>query len=170
MPTAVPPLSVAAPIGARVRPPPRRQDVIYQAVGAGVLGAEDEVPVRVGPDDPEPVTEGSYLLEPADVFAALADPTRRQILRRLSSDGPLSATELAGGFAVSRQAVVKHLSTLTSAGMFRSDGQGREVRYGLVPDRLHDATTWLDEVGRLWDRRLEALLDRFPPGPGLQLA
>ena len=103
------------------------------------------------------------MVEPDDVFAALADPTRRQILRRLSAEGPLSATELAGDFPVSRQAVVKHLSTLTSAGLLHGERQGREVRYGLVPDRLHDATAWLDEVGRRWDRRLGTLLEHFPP-------
>ena len=101
------------------------------------------------------------MVDPDDVFAALADPTRRQILRRLSAEGPLSATDLAGEFPVSRQAVVKHLSALAHAGLLDSERQGREVLYGLVPDRLHDATAWLDEVGRLWDRRLQTLVEHF---------
>lgn len=99
--------------------------------------------------------------DPEPVFAALADPTRRRILHRLSADGPLSATELAGDFPVSRQAVVKHLSALASAGILTSERLGREVRYGLVPERLHDATAWLDEVGKLWDRRLGTLVEHF---------
>lgn len=106
------------------------------------------------------------MVDPDQVFAALADPTRRQILQRLSSEGPLSATELAGGFPVSRQAVTKHLAALSTAGLLHSERRGREVRYGLVPDRLHDATAWLDEVGRLWDRRLSTLVEHFsPPEP-----
>ncbi len=106
------------------------------------------------------------MVEPDDVFAALADPTRRRILRRLSAEGPLSATDLAGDFPVSRQAVVKHLSALAHAGLLESERQGREVLYGLVPERLHDATAWLDEVGRLWDRRLDALVEHFRSDPG----
>lgn len=101
------------------------------------------------------------MVEPDDVFGALADPTRRRILHRLSAEGPLSATDLAGDFPVSRQAVVKHLSALSSAGLLKSERQGREVLYGLVPQRLQDATAWLDEVGRLWDRRLDNLVQHF---------
>ncbi|HET9077663.1 MAG TPA: metalloregulator ArsR/SmtB family transcription factor [Acidimicrobiales bacterium] len=105
------------------------------------------------------------MADPDEVFEALADATRRQIMRRLSDQGPLSATDLAGQFPVSRQAVVKHLSTLAHAGLLHRERQGREVLYGLVPGRLNDATTWLDEVGRTWDRRLAALVGHFSPDP-----
>jgi DNA-binding transcriptional ArsR family regulator len=91
------------------------------------------------------------------VFAALADPTRRRLLDQLSTDGPLTATELAGNYPVSRQAVVKHLSALAAAGLLDAERRGREVRYGVVPGRLGGASSWLAEVGTRWDRRLEAL-------------
>jgi DNA-binding transcriptional ArsR family regulator len=104
------------------------------------------------------------LVDPDRVFAALADPTRRQILQVLSHEGPLSATDLAGQFPVSRQAVVKHLSTLAHAGLLEGRRQGREVLYGLAPDGLADATAWLDQVGRTWDGRLAALVEHFGPG------
>src|SRR5262249_32435904 len=77
------------------------------------------------------------------VFAALADPTRRRLLDQLSSDGPLTATELAGSYPVSRQAVVKHLSALAAAGLLDAERHGREVRYGVVPGRLGGASSWL---------------------------
>jgi DNA-binding transcriptional ArsR family regulator len=92
-----------------------------------------------------------------DVFAALADPTRRRLLDRLSAEGPLSATELARDYPVSRQAVVKHLSTLAGAGLLRPERHGREVLYGVQPRRLAEVSVWLHDVGAQWDRRLDAL-------------
>jgi DNA-binding transcriptional ArsR family regulator len=112
--------------------------------------------------------------DPADdVFDALADPTRRRLLDQLSSEGPLSATELATGYSVSRQAVAKHLGALSSAGLLRSERHGREVLYEVVPTRLHAATNWLADVGGRWDRRLAALADQLSddaaPGHGLDV-
>jgi len=91
------------------------------------------------------------------VFAALGDPTRRALLARLAQDGPLTATELAPGWPMSRQAVAKHLGCLAAAGLVEAARRGREVRYQVVTDRLDDAGRWLDEVGQRWDRRLGAL-------------
>lgn len=80
---------------------------------------------------------------------------------RLSQDGPLSATDLADELPVTRQAVVKHLNTLSEAGLVTSDRRGREVLYGVVPSRLRTAASWIDEVGRLWDTRLRALAEHL---------
>jgi DNA-binding transcriptional ArsR family regulator len=91
------------------------------------------------------------------VFAALADPTRRDVLGRLAEDGPLSATQLAARFPVSRQAVVKHLATLADAGLVTSERSGREVRYQVAPAGIDDAVAWLVTVGSRWDRRLASL-------------
>jgi DNA-binding transcriptional ArsR family regulator len=90
-------------------------------------------------------------------FAALGDPTRRRLLDRLAHDGPLTATQLAPGYPMSRQALVKHLSSLTDAGLVEPMRRGREVRYEVVPGRLDDAATWLTSVASRWDRRLDAL-------------
>lgn len=98
--------------------------------------------------------------EPDDVdavFSALADPTRRRLLDQLSADGPLTASQLARDYPVTRQAVVKHLGALSGAGLLRSERFGREVRYGVVPERLHEASAWLAEVGEKWDDRLTHL-------------
>lgn len=97
------------------------------------------------------------LPDPALVFSALADPTRRELLTELAAGGPLSASALAGGYGVSRQAIVKHLGVLHDAGILDAQRHGNEVRYGVVPGSLLAATAWLDRVGGQWDRRLNAL-------------
>ena len=97
------------------------------------------------------------------VFDVLADPTRRHLIERISEDGPLSATDLAGDLPISRQAVVKHLSALAGAGLVQSDRQGREVLFAVDPARLRVASDWLEQVGRSWDRRLVALVKHLSP-------
>ena len=90
------------------------------------------------------------------VFGALADPTRRALLSRVSAH-PATATELAGGVPISRQAVVKHLSALADAGLLERERVGREVRYRVTPAPLSDAVSWIAAVGGQWDERLAAL-------------
>jgi DNA-binding transcriptional ArsR family regulator len=95
-----------------------------------------------------------------DVFGALADPTRRQLLSTIASH-PATATELAGGLPISRQAVVKHLGALTDAGLLERERAGREVRYRVTPAPLSDAVSWMAHVGGQWDERLAALERAF---------
>lgn len=91
-----------------------------------------------------------------DVFSALSDPTRREILRRLSVS-PATATELSAHFPISRQAIVKHLGTLDDAGLVERAASGREVRYAMRTERLGEVMTWVAEVGGEWDQRLARL-------------
>jgi DNA-binding transcriptional ArsR family regulator len=95
------------------------------------------------------------------VFGALADPTRRQIVQRLVRDGPASATDLAGAFPMTRQAIVKHLHVLADAGLVDGERAGREVRYGPSTDGLVDAQRWMARTGAAWDRRLARLRARL---------
>jgi DNA-binding transcriptional ArsR family regulator len=95
------------------------------------------------------------------VFAALADPTRRQLLDQLASEGPLTATELAEHYPMSRQAVAKHITALAGAGLVIGERRGREVRYRVAGAGLGDAASWLGDVETRWDRRLDALQRRF---------
>ncbi len=91
------------------------------------------------------------------VFSALADPTRRDVMRCLSDEGDATASELAARLPVSRQAITKHLETLAEARLVTSERRGREKRYRLTPGPLTDAMSWMTEVGGEWDTRLKAL-------------
>jgi DNA-binding transcriptional ArsR family regulator len=105
--------------------------------------------------------------ELGDVLAALADPTRRSLFERLAAGGPDTATHLADGLPVTRQAVVKHLQVLTSAGLLTSSREGREVRYRAEPAALADAVEWMVRTGAAWDRRLDRLRRRVQDTRGL---
>ena len=94
------------------------------------------------------------------VFAALADPTRRQVVRTLSRQPELTASRLAGALPMSRQAVTKHLAALDRAGLVQGRREGRELRYTLTPAPLTDAMAWMDDVGAQWDARLAKLAER----------
>lgn len=91
------------------------------------------------------------------VFAALADPTRRELVDALAATGGASATTLAGRVPISRQAVLKHLTVLEGAGLVARGRAGREVRFRVVPGPLASSARWLDERAELWDRRLDRL-------------
>jgi DNA-binding transcriptional ArsR family regulator len=91
------------------------------------------------------------------VFSALSDPTRREVIRLLSQEGPTTLSELAAGLPVSRQAVSKHLVVLETAGLVEGSGDTRGRRYRLTPRPLADAMGWMVDVGAEWDERLEAL-------------
>ncbi len=93
------------------------------------------------------------------VFSALADPTRRQVIRALSEQGPSTATGLATNLPVTRQAVTKHLSALADAGLVTSTRRGREKLYQISPRPLTDAVSWMADLGARWDDRLAALRD-----------
>lgn len=94
------------------------------------------------------------------IFSALADPTRRQVVETLLREGDTSVPVLTGRLPMSRQAVAKHLAALDEAGLVeRSPGKGREVRWSLRPGALHPAATWLSEAEAAWDRRLGRLKD-----------
>jgi ArsR family transcriptional regulator, cadmium/lead-responsive transcriptional repressor len=93
------------------------------------------------------------------VFAALADPTRRRIVRELSTDGPLTATQLAPRVGISRQATSKHLFALAEAGLATGERIGRETRFELDTGPFAEAEAWMRAIGALWDRRLHALKD-----------
>ena len=91
------------------------------------------------------------------VFAALADPTRRQVVQRLSPGATVTASSLARELPMTRQAVAKHLAALDQAGLVAGERRGRETHYRLTPDPLTEAAGWMAAVGADWDGRLQAL-------------
>jgi DNA-binding transcriptional ArsR family regulator len=96
-------------------------------------------------------------MDPHEVFAALADPTRLEVLTRLARLGPSTATDLAADLPISRQAVSKHLAALDAADLVERHRSGREVKYSFRPDPLGDVISWVGTVGGLWDERLARL-------------
>ena len=91
------------------------------------------------------------------VFEALGDPGRRALVEAVAARGEATATELAAGLPISRQAVSKQLATLADAGLLRSTRSGREIRYEVTPEPFGDAVAWMVEVGAAWDERLAKL-------------
>jgi DNA-binding transcriptional ArsR family regulator len=99
------------------------------------------------------------------VFFALADPTRRSVVRRLISRESVTATQLAGDLPITRQAVSKHLAALVDAGLVAGHREGRETRYRLTPGPLDAASAWLGVIEAQWDGRLERLRRHVEDGP-----
>lgn len=97
------------------------------------------------------------LSEAASVFAALGDSTRLGLLRRLSTEGPLSITRLSENTGVTRQAITRHLHTLNAAGLVRGRQQGREHLWQLDPTQLDEARQALDRIAMQWDDALKRL-------------
>jgi DNA-binding transcriptional ArsR family regulator len=96
------------------------------------------------------------------VFAALADPTRRAILATLASGGPATATDLAARLPITRQAIAKHLALLSGAGLVTAQqGERRRVRYHLRTAPMQVAQQFLAALARDWDGPLGALKDHL---------
>jgi DNA-binding transcriptional ArsR family regulator len=90
------------------------------------------------------------------MFQALADPTRRAMVERLSR-GPASVSELANPLPMSLPAVVQHLQVLEASGLVRSEKIGRVRTYHLAPQALRTAEQWISERRTSWERRLDRL-------------
>lgn len=92
------------------------------------------------------------------VFRALADPTRRRVVERLTRS-PASVSDLAAPFDMALPSFVQHLRVLERSGVVRSTKVGRVRTYRLVPQRLQVAHDWLDRQRAHWERRLDRLDD-----------
>jgi DNA-binding transcriptional ArsR family regulator len=91
-----------------------------------------------------------------DVFQAIADPTRRELLSLLA-EKELPVMEISEHFPMSRTAVSKHLHILKDAGLVSERKIGRETRYMLQPEPLQELKQWLSYYERFWDNKLAAL-------------
>ncbi len=91
------------------------------------------------------------------VFAALADPMRRQILQLLAEGRPLSASALAGRLPVTRQAVVQHLAVLQQSALVSSRRSGREMLFSVEPAALTLTASWMTRLAETWSERLAML-------------
>lgn len=91
-----------------------------------------------------------------DIFTALADPTRRQIIESLAA-GDTSFGELADKFAISRPAVSQHLKVLRDAGIVAARADAQRRIYRLNGDSLGEVESWLNKVRAYWTPRLDKL-------------
>lgn len=92
------------------------------------------------------------------MFQALADPTRRGMVERLSR-GPVSVSELAKPFAMSLPAVVQHLQMLEASGLVSSEKVGRVRTVRIEAEALSQAEQWINERRTNWVKRLDRLGD-----------
>ena len=92
-----------------------------------------------------------------DMFAALADPTRRHILELLASSGELSATALYKHFPVSPQAVSQHLKVLREAQLVEMEKRAQQHIYRLNQEALSRFEAWAQQLQQRWEERFAAL-------------
>ena len=94
--------------------------------------------------------------EKHDVFQAIADPTRRHVLKLLAaSDKPIAA--ISEHFPISRTAIVKHLKVLEQVELVSAQKSGREKIYTLHVERLKEIEDWLQFFNLFWDNKLAQL-------------
>jgi DNA-binding transcriptional ArsR family regulator len=99
------------------------------------------------------------------VWIALADPTRRAIVERLTR-GPSRVTDLAAPFDMSLNAVSKHIKVLEAARLVRRTREGREHTLELDPAPLREVTRWASEMDRFWSERLDRIEHFFAEKAG----
>ncbi len=95
----------------------------------------------------------------SDIFAALADGNRRQIVETLADARTATATVLSGALGISRQATAKHLEILADAGLVSASKHGRERVYEFTPAALGDIQAWISRVETEWHDRLGRLAE-----------
>lgn len=91
-----------------------------------------------------------------DVFHAIADPTRREILMLISNDA-MNLNALADNFEVSRPAVSQHIKILTECGLVAIRKEGRNRYCEVKPEKLSEVADWLEPFRKMWEQRFEKL-------------
>jgi len=123
------------------------------------------LPVPTPPDAPD-APDAPEALKLDRVFAALSDPIRRAILERLEQQ-PLLVSEIAEPFAVSLQAVSRHIHVLVDAGLVRQERTGRVSRCSLETGPIFAAAVWINRYTKYWQAQFDllaaALIDDQPP-------
>jgi len=91
-----------------------------------------------------------------DVFQAIADPTRRQILSILATES-LNLNSVAENFDVSRPAISKHIKILTECGLIEIKKDGRDHYCEAKLEKLHEVSDWVEQYRKFWEERFDAL-------------
>ena len=92
-----------------------------------------------------------------DIFYALAEPRRRQVIEILASRGQRSATEICDEFDVSPQAISQHLKVLREAKVVQMEKRAQQRLYQINPSSMLELEEWTDKVTQLWTKRFDAL-------------
>jgi DNA-binding transcriptional ArsR family regulator len=92
-----------------------------------------------------------------EIFSALAEPTRRNIIEMLASNGQLSATDICDKFPVSPPAISQHLKVLREANLVRVEKRAQQRIYQINPDAMLELEEWAKRMTELWDERFDAL-------------
>ncbi|MDP4285249.1 MAG: metalloregulator ArsR/SmtB family transcription factor [Bacteroidota bacterium] len=93
-----------------------------------------------------------------DVFQAIADPTRREIIGLIAKK-PMTPNNVADCFDISRQAISKHIQILTECGLLSLNIKGRDYYYTIEPKKLTEVNDWLEPYRKMWEDRFEAIDD-----------
>ncbi len=101
-------------------------------------------------------TKRSHIFMRRDVFQAIADPTRREIITMIAKK-PLNVNSVAGNFEVSRTAIYKHVKILTECGIVIIKQHGRERYYEARLQKLNEVSDWLDQHRKFWTAKLDSL-------------
>ena len=99
------------------------------------------------------------MIERRDVFQAIADPTRRMIIQKLSQ-GPLNIGQIVEDFGMSRQGIAKHIKVLSECGMISITQKGREQFCEARLNQLDEVIDWVQASRKVWNQRFEKL-DQF---------
>ncbi len=94
-----------------------------------------------------------------DVFQAIADPTRREIIHMLATNKSLNINDVADNFEVSRPAISKHIKILMECGLVNIKQQGRERYCEPQLDKLSEVSKWVEQYRKMWTQKLDALED-----------
>lgn len=90
-----------------------------------------------------------------DVFQAIADPVRREIIGMLAHQ-TLNLNSVAENFEISRPAISKHIKILTECGLVSIQKQGRERYCKIQPNQLNEVADWVEQFRQLWESRLDS--------------
>lgn len=91
-----------------------------------------------------------------DVFQAIADPTRRDIIGLIAKN-PMTPNNVSDSFDLSRQAISRHIKILTECGLLTLNIQGREYYYSIQPKKLKEVSEWLEPFRNMWEDRFNRL-------------
>lgn len=98
-----------------------------------------------------------------DMYAAIAEPTRRNILELLANSGQMTSTEISNKFNISSPAISQHLKVLREAKLVDMEKRAQQRIYTINPEPMLEMGTWLEKLAKVWEERynrLDALLER----------